>query len=242
MGLKDLVWAIQEYTLKYILLLIFFTSTTWAADLKVLSWNVFMLPKPIKISWQNYRTKLISEQLSGTDYDVMFFMEAFTGSFHSAMRKKLKSQYPYDYYLKKKNLIYPVMGSGVFVMSKHPFKVLDRDYYQHCGRADCHASKGVLLIEMQLPNGKTAQFASTHLQSGKKYGATRMKQIHQVKAVLERHARAGIPQFFLGDLNIDRFHPEFQQGLTLLGMEHPSLGPGLKYHHCLFSRWWRSSP
>lgn len=227
----------QEYALKILLsffILFFIISPDLkAAELKVLSWNVFMLPKPIKFSWQKYRTKLIQEELKKVDHDILFFQEAFIGRFHKALKKAIGDRYPHSYYLKKRAFYYP-MGSGVFVMSRHPFKIVDKVYYRArtCGGADCFASKGSVLIEVKLPSGKTVQFANTHLQSGESKGHKRIAQIHQLKTMLEKHAREGVPQFLVGDLNIDSVEPEFHESLDMLNMDYAELqGPILYTNH-----------
>lgn len=216
-----------------VFLLFFITTNLQASEIKVLSWNVFMLPKPLKFSWQKYRTKLIQEELKKVDHDVLFFQEAFVGSFQKAIKNAAGDRYPHSYYLKKRAFYYP-MGSGVMVMSKHPFKILDKVYYKMntCGGADCFASKGSVLIEVTFPSGKVAQFANTHLQSGDTKGHKRLAQINQLKGMLEKNARPGVPQFLLGDLNIDSVEPEFHQSLDTLGMDYVDLqGPILYTNH-----------
>lgn len=194
-----------------------------AADLKVLSWNTFMLPRPIKFSNQEVRTKVIARSLKGQGYDFIFMQEAFIGSFRNHVGKELKSEYPHQYYLANNRFIYPFFGSGVFVLSRFPFKVLDKVYYQKCGAADCFAAKGSVLIESKLPSGKTVQFASTHLQAKEKLAHVRITQLKQVREMLARHKKAGVPQFLIGDLNIDAKEEEFHAGLELLEMDATQL-------------------
>ena len=197
-----------------------------AADLKVLSWNAFMLPKPLKFSNQEIRTQVISYAIEGEDYDFVFFQEAFMSSFRKHVGKKLQSEFPHQYYLKNNAFIYPFFGSGVFVLGKHPFKVLDKVYYKKCGKADCFASKGAVMIESKLPGGKTVQFAVTHLQAVEKLGSVRLSQMNQVKGMMEKYKKAGVPQFLIGDLNIDAKEEEFRKGLDLMGMKETELtGP-----------------
>ncbi len=216
-------------------LFLFFSSPNLAAsEIKILSWNVYMIPKPIKFTWQKYRTKHIQQELKKVDHDILFFQEAFVGSFHKALKNAIGDRYPYTYYLKRRAFYYP-MGSGVFVMSKHPFKVLDKVYYKmsSCGGADCFASKGSVLIEVKLPSGKVVQFANTHLQSGELNGRKRMAQVNQVKAMLEKNAHEGVPQFLVGDLNIDSVEPEFHQGLDKLNMDYVELEGPILYTNSL---------
>ena len=208
----------------FILLLMILPAQS--ADLRVLSWNTFMLPRPIKFSNQEVRTRVIANELKGSGYDFILMQEAFIGSFRNHVGKVLKAEYPHQYYLGNNKFIYPFFGSGVFVLSKHPFKVLDKVYYQKCGAADCFAAKGSVLIESTLPSGKVIQFASTHLQAKEKLAHVRITQLKQVKAMLAQNKKSGVPQFLIGDLNIDAKENEFHTGLELLGMDATQLhGP-----------------
>ncbi len=193
-----------------------------AADLKVLSYNTFMLPKPIKFSNQKIREGVIAQALKGQGYDFIFMQEAFTDSFRSHFGKVLKKEYPHQYYLGRK-LAFKVFGSGVYVVSKYPFKVLDSVYYKECASADCFARKGSALIESTLPGGKSVQFSLTHLQAIGEHSGIRASQLRQIKGMLNKHKRTGVPQFLIGDLNIDAKDKEFEQGLDLMGMKHTEL-------------------
>ncbi len=209
-----------------LLIMIMMILPAQAADLRVLSWNTFMLPKPIKSSNQPIRTRVIAEALKDEGYDFIFMQEAFMGSFRSYVGKELKSEYPHQYYLKNNKFLYPFFGSGVFVLGRHPFKVIDKVYYKKCGSADCFAAKGSVLIETKLPSGKVIQIASTHLQAKEKLGSVRISQLNQVKAMLAKNKKPGITQMLIGDLNIDAKEQEFEDGQKLMGMSATQLtGP-----------------
>lgn len=197
-----------------------------AAELKILSWNTYMLPKPIKFSNQKIRTSVIARSLDGGDYDFIFMQEAFAGTFRKTVGNVLKKDFPHQYYLGNNKILYPYFGSGIFILGRHPFKVLDKVYFDKCGAADCYAAKGAVLIESRLPSGKTVQFASTHLQAKEKLGLVRLRQIGQIKELLKKHKKQGTPQFLIGDLNIDVTEPEFELGLDILEMKRTELtGP-----------------
>lgn len=200
--------------------------SAFGSDLKILSWNVFMLPRPIKHSLQGERIRAIPKLLSGTDYDFLFFQEAFMAGLRKGLKENLKAQYPFSYYLKNYRILYPYFGSGVFLMGRHPFKVIDHVYYGECGGADCFAAKGAVLVETELPSGRRVQFVNTHLQAKETLGAVRLAQIGRVREMLKKHYRPGVPQIFIGDLNIDVQEPEFQRGMDILQMQHTELvGP-----------------
>lgn len=195
----------------------FVPAITLSADVRVLSWNVYMLPSPIKNSLQHSRDIAIPELLKDSDYDIMFFQEAFTYKFRQSMIKRLSDKYPHNYYLKGSKFI-SAFGSGVFVMSKHPFTVLDKITYKACSGADCYANKGTAIVELELPSGKMVHFAPTHLNASRDKAEVRNQQLKQVRELFARTAKRGVPQVFLGDLNIAAGHPEFHESLETLNM------------------------
>ncbi len=222
-----------------IFLILFFLLpvSVFAYDFKVLSWNVYMLPKPIKFSLQNTRSEIIPAQIKQTNYDLIFMQEAFMGSFRNKMRTALKATHPNTYYLKNHKFPIPVFGSGLLVLSKFPVKLIDHIYFLHCTTADCLASKGAAMMEIMLPDQQLVQVVNTHLQATKGAGAIRMKQLGQIHQMLIRNRKEGVPQFLIGDLNIDVHEPEFQMGLALLGMNNavltgPILNTGGRPNEC----------
>jgi endonuclease/exonuclease/phosphatase family metal-dependent hydrolase len=203
-----------------------FVSSAHAFDFKVLSWNVFMLPKPIKHSLQNTRTKELPLALKKLPHDLIFMQEAFMKKFRKSVKAALKSSHPHTYYLPSPSIPYPVMGSGLFVLSRYPAKLIDRVYFNKCTSADCLAAKGAFMMEVTLPNGEEIQVVNTHLQAMRGNGSIRMKQLGQIHAMLVKNSKPEVPQFLVGDLNIDFNEPEFMMGLNLLGMEFSQLtGP-----------------
>lgn len=191
-----------------------------------MTWNVYMLPKPIKVSEQKIRSELQAEELKKIqgELDFVVLNEAFSKRSRDNISNAL-TEMPNVARLPRKGGILKVIDSGVMVMSRHPLKVLGQSYYKKCGKADCFASKGVLLVEVTLPSGKQIQVAATHMQSGKqpKYAAIRATQTAQIKELMDKYARPGVPQILAGDLNMDVSNPdEFSRALLELNMETPS--------------------
>lgn len=201
--------------------------TVRAEQLKVLSWNVFMLPKPIYFSYQGERSELIIDEIMKSDYDLIFLQEAFTGGFHKKLRNRAGKVYSHQYYLKRKFGSATVFGSGVYVLSKYPLTSFEKVFYRSCAGADCFASKGALLTEIRLPSGKEVQFVATHLQAGgsNKRRKVRMKQLARLKDFILKHSRPDVPQVLLGDFNIDNKHEDFATALGILNTNsHPLEG------------------
>jgi endonuclease/exonuclease/phosphatase family metal-dependent hydrolase len=215
---------------KFFLMVVLFllnSQFSYAAEtLNILSMNVYMLPKPIKWSLQAERTQAIANQLENSNYDFIFFQEAFMPSFREEITKKLKGQYPYSYYLDKDGGFLIFFGSGLFVLSRYPMNVLEHVYFKDCGSFDCLAAKGSFLFESTLPSGKTIQFSTTHQQAGPENREIRLKQFVQIKALMAKHYKKDVTQFLIGDLNVDYLEPEYKEGLTIMGMKNAQLvGP-----------------
>ena len=201
----------------------------FASDVKILSWNVFMLPKPLKSSRQKERMVVIKDTLLAQDHDVLVLQESFSDLFRGTLYHGLLKKYPHQMVLGKSTSIKKRMNSGVFILSKFPFKRLGYRYYTYCGKSDCFASKGVMLIEMALPGGKVVQIAGTHMQAGSSDSMkeVRVYQSEQIKELLNEFARPGIPQILVGDLNMDALlEGEFNDALQRLDLRNDSLSEG----------------
>jgi endonuclease/exonuclease/phosphatase family metal-dependent hydrolase len=216
--------------LKFILLITIFLKPllSHAEDFKLLSWNVFMIPKPINFSKQATRTKMMAEKLQDNSYDVMLFQEAFLKSFRTAMAGAFRQSHPYHEYLQRSVRPTHILNSGLFVMSRHPIKVLDHFYFNQCTHSDCFAAKGVLLFEVSLPSGKSIQLAVSHTQAweDQKAKSVRATQMQEIYDLLKKHQRPLVPQILAGDLNMDALKdPEYQKTLKLFEMvDHPLTG------------------
>ena len=213
--------------MKLLILFIFLIPfTAISEEIKVLTWNVFMIPKPINFTKQNLRTKLIAEKLEKAPHDIIFLQEAFRMRFQKEISLKLKGTHPFQTNLKKGKNLFHVLNSGLFIASKYPFKILGKKYYQSCVHSDCFASKGVILIELTLPSGKSVQVATTHMQAWGDEEAikTRREQIYTINDLLEEKFTPGIPQILLGDLNIDgKIQDEYKKSLEILKMDSTPL-------------------
>jgi endonuclease/exonuclease/phosphatase family metal-dependent hydrolase len=219
--------------MKFFLFILLFVSTVASAsELKILSWNLFMLPKPILFSGQQTRAKLMAKELAKTSYDIIVMQEAFSGPTRQKLRQALKAKYPYQITLVRDNNFLHFLNSGVFVVSRHPFKVLEQLYYSDCTNTDCFASKGALFLEITLPDNKKVQMATTHLQAWntEKSRLVRRSQLTEIKETFDRFAFTGIPQILVGDLNIDAFvGSEYTESLKFLGMTSTPLTGPLNY-------------
>lgn len=218
--------------LKILVFLLFIAQAAFAEEVKLLTWNVFMLPKPIKFSYQKERTDLIIKEILASPYDVIVLQEAFAGEFQEKTKKLTSKKYPHQFYLKRKPGSLTVYGSGVYYLSRIPMKELDSVYFNDCAKADCFASKGSALMEFTLPSGKKFQVASTHLQAGHNENSSKIRfnQLKQIQGMMLPKLTFGVPQFLVGDLNIDANHGnDYNRALTMLAMTSGPLQGELNY-------------
>ena len=65
--------------------------------MKVLSWNIYMLPY-ISLFNDNYdRANAIADELDNSEYHILVFQEAFSSKCRNLLAKRLRSSYPYQY-------------------------------------------------------------------------------------------------------------------------------------------------
>ena len=173
-----------------------------ASDLKILSWNIYLVPWPIHRSLQNERAQIIGTDLAKSDYDVILFQEVFSKEYHDLIWSGLKGSFPYETELFKNSGFFTLAGSGLWVVSKTPVKYLEHIFFDKCSGTDCFASKGAQLVEVQV-KGQAVQFLNTHVQawSGDKNDLIRISQFTQMRHLLEKHKREGVAQVIVGDMN-----------------------------------------
>ncbi len=189
--------------------------------LKVLTWNIYMLPWYAKITGKKKRAAAIVDQLANTDYDIIVFEEAFHKGARSIIKDGLQKLFPYMYGPANPRTLAKA-NSGVWVVSKIPLHELDEISYCDCQGTDCWARKGAVMFEGTWL-GKTFQLIGTHLQSAGDY-AIRKTQIKEMYAqLLEKFKKPGVPQLICGDMNINSTDKDYHDMLSTLNAEDGEL-------------------
>lgn len=208
--------------------LFFYSILGFGLEVKLMTWNIFMIPRPFVFSHQEIRAKSIAKSVLETDREIIFFQEAFSKKSKEIIHQNTKHVYPFQTILPRSGKGIHLLDSGLYVISKIPFKVLDGLYFDECTNSDCFASKGVLLLEFTPTNFKRKfQVATTHLQAwnDSKAQTVRFDQLIQIKSLLEKHKDMMTPQLLIGDLNVDGYHSEeFTPVLNLLNMRTKTIG------------------
>ncbi len=173
--------------------------------LKILTWNIYMLPNFVKFTKKNERSKEIGEILKKSDYDVVVLQEAFRKKSKRIIRRVLKKEYPYRIEPEAKTFSVKA-GSGIWILSKVKMKKTRDLSFKFCsGIPDCMARKGATMVEGE-KNGKKFHLIGTHLQAEDQYPQTRKKQFKQImKELVEPFSQKNVPLIIAGDLNVNRY-------------------------------------
>jgi len=187
--------------------------------LKVLSWNIYMLPPLILITGKQKRARIIGDILSASDYDVLVFQEAFHPTARRILKEKLSGRFPYQV-----GPINPAKGihtsSGVWIISKYPLQQIGSvEYTEKEGLDNKMARKGAGMVEVNV-NGQLVHIIGTHLNAGGRIGV-RHSQVKQIRIeLIDPFSRQDIPLIVCGDMNIECAHPAYYDNMVnILGAE-----------------------
>lgn len=182
---------------------VFNFSFIFSQEIKIFTWNVFMVPPIIFKSCQTERAYLIADYVKTINPDIIVFDETFMKSTRAIINEKLKEIYPYQSDITKRGLL--KTNSGVWIFSKYPILKQDFLIYKKKKSSDIFARKGATFLELNI-NNKKIQIVGSHVQSLVKNASTRVKQFHQLKnETLDKYFKDSIPQFIIGDLNCDYY-------------------------------------
>ncbi len=169
-------------------------------ELKILSWNIFMLPRFVNPYAKCKRAKKIAEIILKEGHDIVLFQEAFHGGARRIIKKELKESHPYLIGPVNRKWFWVKASSGLWIVSKLPLKVLEAIDFKECTGADCLARKGAVLIEGEW-EGQPFQFVGTHIEAGAP-DSIKMTQFKEIRELMDRHKKEGVPQMLGGDFNM----------------------------------------
>jgi len=179
-------------------------SNQSTGDLKILSWNIYMLPVVSIFNRSADRARVIAEQLNKSDYQLIVFQEAFSLKIRRILKKQLSEVYPYQYGPINKNYTPFRTNSGLMIVSKLPLKLVDQIEFKNLKGFDAVARKGAALFEGSYNNIKF-QLVTTHLQADKEH-SIRETQCRAIKQnLLDKYFDKNQTQFICGDFNVNMF-------------------------------------
>lgn len=185
-------------------------------SLKILSWNIYMLPYISLFNRNADRARVIADKLQQSDCQIIVFQEAFSSKCRNILAKHLASAYPFQYGPANKCLLPFRTSSGLWVVSKIPLTQLDKIQFSISKGFDVIARKGAVLFEGDF-HGAKFQLLTTHLQADNSH-LVRESQCSEIKEhLLNQYFNPNIPQIICGDFNIDMDdHANYKQMLHIL--------------------------
>ncbi len=172
-------------------------------ELRILSWNIYMLPQAITLTDNAKRARCIGEFLRNGEFDIILFQEAFTAKNRSIIYKEIMDTYPYTYGPANNNQFDIRLNSGLWVVSKIPLRWIDAIEFRNSAGFDAFARKGALMLEGEL-NRLRFQIVNTHFHAGK-YNNVRILQSRQLRSeLLDVYKKEGVVQIVGGDFNVDK--------------------------------------
>ena len=192
-------------------------------ELKILTWNIYMLPFCSEIHQNCTRASAISQKIAGYNYDIIVFEEAFDYRARKILRYNLKGEYPFMYGPANDSKFSFKTNSGIWILSKIPLQQLEQIQFKNRFGIDAFARKGAVLFQGEW-QGQPFQLLGTHLQANSP-DSVRSGQCHEIAdKLLKKYARPEVPQIVCGDFNIE-FDDKvnYSNMLSLLDVENGNL-------------------
>ena len=171
-------------------------------SLKVLSYNIFMLPKKsLMLNKNNQRAKNLIPKLDSSNYDVLVLQEVFDKKIDRQLKKKLSSTYPYQLGHDSKGGLVKT-HAGLRIYSKFPVNFIDQITFQKGTGIDRLAKKGAVLFKVT-KSKKEYFLVNTHMQSeeGTPQQQRRLLQLGQIIEMINKNTDSSQVTFILGDFN-----------------------------------------
>ncbi len=175
--------------------------------IKILSWNIYMLPGIVKAKGKGERATAIGEKLKDSDYDIIVFQEAFQRKARKRIFSQLKEKFPYQTGPANQKLISCKTNSGIWIFSKHPIVSSHSIIFKNKSGIDAFSRKGGLIAEVMIDK-TLIQIAGTHLQNSGQAWIRQSQCVEFYNRLLKTFYREGVPQIVCGDFNINREREE----------------------------------
>ena len=197
-------------------------------ELKILTWNIYMLPLCSRLHRNCKRAEVISREITQYNYDIIVFEEAFDYRARKILRSQLKGEYPFIYGPANESHFSFRTNSGIWILSKIPLRQLEQIEFKNRIGIDAIARKGAVLFEGEWES-QHFQLLGTHLQNDSP-DAVRHGQCHEISdKLLKKFAKEEVPQIVCGDFNIE-FEDKENYGdmLSILDVKNGSLDGDLQ--------------
>lgn len=206
---------------------------------RIASYNVFLLPRTLYPNWGQFtRADLIDRERVLAGQDVVVLQELFDNEAGDRLLANLKDTYPYqtpvvgrsrtgwDQTLGAYSDTVPEDG-GAAIVSRWPIvRKIQHIYTESCSVEE-FSNKGFVYVELRSPAGPV-HVIGTHAQATDSNcdmasADVRAIQFNEIAAFIRaRGIPASQPLYVAGDLNVDRYSPEYADMVRRLGAVGPA--------------------
>lgn len=185
-------------------------------ELRILSWNIYMLPSLAMPNGIKVRSKLIASRIKDADFDIVVFQEAFNPKSREALRELLKDTYPYSAGPANEKRQALRLNSGIWILSKIPLKIVGEIQFSKARGFDVFSRKGAMMVEAE-HNGTLFQIIGTHLNAGETQKIRDIQYRELQEKLLRPNRKDDVPQVICGDFNTDkRDRDSYQRMISIL--------------------------
>ena len=171
-------------------------------ELKILTWNIYMLPYCSVVNRNHYRAKIIADKIKHCIYDIIVFQEAFDHRSRKLIKNELDKIYPFQYGPVNESFFSVRTNSGLWILSKIPLKKKEEIEFSTRYGIDALARKGAVLFAGKW-KGNKFQLLGTHLQADSP-DEIRREQCNEIaERLLQKYKKELVPQIICGDFNIE---------------------------------------
>jgi sphingomyelin phosphodiesterase len=214
-------------------------ATAYEDDFRLLTFNVFFLPKILAPYGQQARAEMIAKAGFMKGQDLIILNELFEAEPSATLLNSLKGEYPFQTPIlaapftqwdASLGAFRPLAlgNGGVAVVSRWPIlEKVQYIYADSCG-SDGFSRKGFVYVKV-MKNGRAYHTIGTHAQSEaddckvKTPASVRAHQFDEIRQFLtERNIPADEVVFIGGDLNVIKDTPEYQDLLQRLEVLEPN--------------------
>ena len=199
------------------------------APLKILSWNIGMLPVLDMFKEKDERAQAIANALYLKNYDIIVFQEAFTLRARTVIGQTLQNLYPFAYGPVNQVALSLRVNSGIWILSKVPLLIKKEIEFTVSAGMDGLARKGAVLLEGQF-YGAPFQLIATHLQDDNYPQLIREQQLAEIhEKLIFPFSEPEMPQIICGDFNTDiKVADDYRGMLTILDAEDSEISGKMK--------------
>ena len=194
--------------------------------LKILSWNIQMLPNAYapftKLVRKKQKKRLpeIIKFLEKSSYDVIVLQEVFDIQMKNKLQKQLINSFPFIQLPIKKGWGIK-LSNGIMFLSKHPIELIDKVIFNVSKKSDRMAQKGCALVKLNY-NEIPFLIAGTHLDSKGQDVRDKQYQLIHDKIILP-YRKENTNFLLAGDLNTEQKSKAFNNMIQLFKLENSPL-------------------